>query len=385
MKLFLRNYLLVMLISLSFLAGCSQPTGQANNTAPAEVAQPSQISEVAAPEITVEPVTKELNSDASQGQSEQAAVDNSSALGGILKVDKENYDFGNIEPGGLTHGSYILTNAGQGTLEIERVTAPCRCTVPELPKKVLEPGESVELKFTFNVGNTSGKVIKKINLTTKSPSKPESMTLTFTADIRKVLDVAPTNLTFGLKSDYDNKQELVINSTDESEFRITGFICNGDAATVVYDPAVSAKSHRLVVEGNIDNLRNAPTGLITIKTDNPKVDRLSVRYDTKMPFDAFPKTKRFTPETQAGRQAKIKVVSNFKEEFELGDISSKAGYIKVLDTRKSVDGYEVTIELDMTRIQEQEKEKKYISDYLLIPIVGHDQDTLEVHCYGLVR
>ena len=379
MASFFKKYMLVILFALSFVAGCGAPNKDA-------------ASEIKSPEV--EPVKTEVGSaEVSKPVSEKDTVSESQVQGGLLTVDTKEYDFGRIEPGGLKKGKFVLKNEGNSNVEISRVTAPCRCTTPgNLNGKVISPGETADLDFTFNVGSSHGQVQKKINVAVKSPGKPSTMTLTFKADIIQVLEVTPSTMSFGLHPSFDNSQTLIVNSTDGSEFSITGFISNNNAIKIRHfddeegklDTSLKSKMHKLAVDVDMEKLKESPAGLLTIKTNHPKVNRIVVRYNTKMPYAAYPKTKRLVPNTEAGQHARIKVVSNFKEDFELGEITSKGGYLQVLETRPSVDGYEVHVKLDMDKVKEMEDSKRYVSDYLLIPIAGHDE-VLEVHCYGMVR
>ena len=376
---FVRKYLLVLLLALGFVAGCGSPEK--------EMAAADSSADNAKTEKVVKAEAKEQ----AKPDSEKQTVSEPAAKGGLLTSDTMLYDFGRIEPGGLKEGKFVLKNKGDANVEIARVTAPCRCTTPgNLNGKVLAPGESVDLDFTFNVGSSHGKVQKKINIALKSPAKPATMTLTFQADIIQVLEVTPAALNFGLHPSFDNNQTIIVNSTDGSEFKITGVLSNKNAVSLKHadndklDSSLKAKMHKLVVDVDLEKLKESPSGLLTIKTDHPKVNRLVVRYNTKMPYAAYPKTKRLVPTTESGRHARIKVVSNFKEDFELGEITSKGGYLKVLETKPSVDGYEVHAVLDMDKVNQMEQNKRYVSDHLLIPIVGYDE-VLEVHCYGMIR
>jgi hypothetical protein len=111
---------------------------------------------------------------------------------GHLVADKMDYDFGMIEPGEKLYGKYILTNDGKETLEIgKEVGKSCGCTEPKLDSYVLKPGESTTLSFSFKAGTNSGKVKKKVWVTTQAPSLPDKLTLTLSADIRKIMDIKP--------------------------------------------------------------------------------------------------------------------------------------------------------------------------------------------------
>ncbi len=50
--------------------------------------------------------------------------------------------------------SYMLLNVGQAPLVIDTVTASCGCTLPLLPEKILNPGDSTALRVEFRPPDT---------------------------------------------------------------------------------------------------------------------------------------------------------------------------------------------------------------------------------------
>jgi hypothetical protein len=57
-----------------------------------------------------------------------------------------------------------IANSGSSTLKIDSVDASCGCTVPELAKDELAPGEKTTLKITFSAPNRVGKEVKFVTL-----------------------------------------------------------------------------------------------------------------------------------------------------------------------------------------------------------------------------
>jgi rhodanese-related sulfurtransferase len=87
-------------------------------------------------------------------------------------VDGPSYDFGTIPAGTLITHDFILTNAGDATLEISQVQAACGCTTTTLDKMSLEPGESVALTAQFNSTGFRSAVDKPIYVKSNDPVTP---------------------------------------------------------------------------------------------------------------------------------------------------------------------------------------------------------------------
>ncbi len=85
----------------------------------------------------------------------------------VIEFDKTEFDFGTVTDGEKVKGTFKLTNKGTSRLIIFKATGSCGCTVPEWPKKPILPGETGEVKFTFNskgrVGNQSKTITLKTN------------------------------------------------------------------------------------------------------------------------------------------------------------------------------------------------------------------------------
>lgn len=89
-----------------------------------------------------------------------------------LSIKESVHDFGSITSGDVVETNFTLTNVGKSDLNIRKTKASCGCTVPELAKMDLKPGESVDLKVTFNTYGRRGNQIKTVTIYSNDPLKP---------------------------------------------------------------------------------------------------------------------------------------------------------------------------------------------------------------------
>ncbi len=113
-----------------------------------------------------------------------------------IQFDRTVYDFGSTSMVSQLAGKFIISNVGEGTLEIKKPHASCGCTVPALKADKLAPGEKTELTFTLTVGTPRGHVEKHITVPSNDPGQP-SVNLTLKADIIPTFEASPGNLTLG--------------------------------------------------------------------------------------------------------------------------------------------------------------------------------------------
>jgi uncharacterized cupredoxin-like copper-binding protein len=86
--------------------------------------------------------------------------------------------------------TFTYTNKGKVPVKITSVKSSCGCTVPELQKKELAPGEKGELTATFTIGGRTGTQVKNVMVQTDHPEQP-IVSLTLTANIAQALTVQP--------------------------------------------------------------------------------------------------------------------------------------------------------------------------------------------------
>jgi len=88
-----------------------------------------------------------------------------------VHVDDTEFAFGKIKQGDKVEHTYVLTNSGKSDLHIRKVKASCGCTAVQPEKKVVSPGESVNIKTVFNSAGKLGNQNKTVTIITNDPKK----------------------------------------------------------------------------------------------------------------------------------------------------------------------------------------------------------------------
>lgn len=88
-----------------------------------------------------------------------------------LNVDDPEFKFGKINQGEKVEHVYVLQNSGKSDLHIRKVKASCGCTAVQPEKRVIPPGESVNIKMVFNSAGKVGNQNKTVTIITNDPKK----------------------------------------------------------------------------------------------------------------------------------------------------------------------------------------------------------------------
>lgn len=89
-----------------------------------------------------------------------------------LEIDKQNYDFGQLDEGQLVQNDFVFTNTGKTDLIIRKFKASCGCTTVEPADKVIKPGQSSSFKAVVRTEGFSGRISKSITLISNDPMSP---------------------------------------------------------------------------------------------------------------------------------------------------------------------------------------------------------------------
>ncbi|MFA3781723.1 DUF1573 domain-containing protein [Melioribacteraceae bacterium 4301-Me] len=101
-----------------------------------------------------------------------------------LKLEKNEYDFGNVKEGKIVTAIINFTNTGEGDLTINDVRTSCGCTAALLSSKNLKPGERGSLRIELDTSNREGKLARTVTLYTNDPDTPNP-TITLFVNIEK--------------------------------------------------------------------------------------------------------------------------------------------------------------------------------------------------------
>lgn len=81
-------------------------------------------------------------------------------------------DFGMIKEGKIAEHTFLIKNNSPEVLNIKNITSSCGCTISEIKKKILDPGETTSLKVKFNSSGYLGKVEQFVYVNTDSIDEP---------------------------------------------------------------------------------------------------------------------------------------------------------------------------------------------------------------------
>lgn len=81
-----------------------------------------------------------------------------------VEFDKLVHDFGEFEQGKVVETVFTIKNVGDKDLYIVDAYASCGCTVPEVTKEAIKPGDSAPIKVKFDSNGKSGEVTKTVNV-----------------------------------------------------------------------------------------------------------------------------------------------------------------------------------------------------------------------------
>ena len=106
--------------------------------------------------------TSRINSDAAGSEAANAIQ----AQTGTPKFefDSETVDFGQINEGETKEHVFKFKNVGDAPLIISNAQGSCGCTVPQFSRTPIAPGESGEIKVSFNSQGKGGMQDKTVTL-----------------------------------------------------------------------------------------------------------------------------------------------------------------------------------------------------------------------------
>jgi hypothetical protein len=86
--------------------------------------------------------------------------------------EKNTWNFGPVESGKTMEHDFTIKNEGALPLQIKDVSTSCGCTVSQVKRNMLQPGESTSLNVKFNSKGYHGPVRQFVYVDTNAPGEP---------------------------------------------------------------------------------------------------------------------------------------------------------------------------------------------------------------------
>jgi phage tail tube protein FII len=93
-----------------------------------------------------------------------AATQATPVSGAQITFEKTKFDFGTVTEGDKVEHTFAFKNTGTEPLILSNVQTTCGCTVPQWPKEPIMPGQSGEIKATFNTTGKGGQQNKVVTI-----------------------------------------------------------------------------------------------------------------------------------------------------------------------------------------------------------------------------
>lgn len=100
-------------------------------------------------------------------------IQNNSGPQPRILVSEEEWDFGKVIQGEKPTHIFIVKNGGEGDLIIEGVKESCACIEASISTNRIKPGESAELKVSYDTTEYVGKDEKHIHIYSNDPQEPD--------------------------------------------------------------------------------------------------------------------------------------------------------------------------------------------------------------------
>jgi len=100
-------------------------------------------------------------------------IQNNSGLQPRILVSEEEWDFGKVTRGEKPTHIFIVKNGGEGDLIIEGVKGSCPCIEASISTNRIKPGESAELKVSYDTTDYVGKDEKHLHIYSNDPQVPD--------------------------------------------------------------------------------------------------------------------------------------------------------------------------------------------------------------------
>lgn len=152
-------------------------------------------------------------------------------------------------------GTFVFKNSGTETIRIVSTRSSCGCTVPELPKDTIEPGEVGELKAVYKTSGRRGKQSSTITLETDQTPRTR-YSLKLEVEIPSVTSIEPKLLRWDTRDDRSGKS-AAIHIAPESGFKLSETVETPLGIDCTIEPDGTPGHYQVTFTPE----KNAPTGL----------------------------------------------------------------------------------------------------------------------------
>jgi len=110
-------------------------------------------------------------------------------------VEEPLHEFGEMDQTEVGRHTFVIYNGGSGPLTLGQGTASCSCTIANVSRNQIPPGESAEVTVEWKPANFFGELNKTVTFPTNDPEK-QSLVLTIHGQVLAPFRFDPPNISF---------------------------------------------------------------------------------------------------------------------------------------------------------------------------------------------
>jgi hypothetical protein len=184
-----------------------------------------------------------------------------------IVVPEPEHDFGVMDPLQSASHVFVIHNRGEGPLRLWRGSTTCKCTLSEIDKRVIPPGESGEVVLTWNTGRKHQRYDHSATVMTNDPERPE-LRLHVRGVVRADLRADPEELILTrVEPNQPSRISGLVYTQLPKPFEIVQASCTLDGSTVLFEPASSVQLADLAATGGYRIDVELPAGLDSGQVD----------------------------------------------------------------------------------------------------------------------
>lgn len=245
---------------------------------------------------------------------------------GQVKIEgASTHDFGLMSAGAKGEHVFTITNVGTGPLKLIVGESTCKCTLGELSREVLQPGESADAKVKWVVKTNEDSFGQEAQVITDDPNTPV-VRLRVEGKVVRQFDLSPSTITFG---------GVAYNEPIVGESTIYSFI-EGKMDYVeakVSDPAMNELASIEVRELEKDEydpkFKKATQGFLVSVHIKPGTPQGAVSQNIAVTFESAAFSNESTPEENTLEQAAANKAAGIDTELEVDKPGQRAVFIPI--------------------------------------------------------
>lgn len=111
-----------------------------------------------------------------------------------LVLSKTVWNFGTVKYGDTLKETFELRNTGGADLRITNLTGTCACTVAEMSRALIPPGESAQVTVRFDTTLRQGKIVASIKIQSNDPTRSLAI-FSVIGVVKPLIVIEPESLT----------------------------------------------------------------------------------------------------------------------------------------------------------------------------------------------